>query len=186
VKSIAKSALGGVVATLLASAAYAADVPPVVLPVVQPVVIAPAPAGFSFAGVYAGVAAGAFFSTPGFVYENTDLQAQAGFNLVHGRLLVGVEGRALAIVASGEPFVLELGADVRVGLVLGDRVLVYGRGGGAIFLPGGGFDYTLGGGVEVGVGQRLSMFGEAVAYGAPGVGFLGVDLRAGINLHLGH
>jgi hypothetical protein len=183
-KSIAKSLLGSAAATLLATAAFAADAPPLMIPAVQPVVVAPAPApGFSFAGAYAGVLGGAYFE--GGAYINADLQVQAGFNLVRGALLVGVEGRVLAMIFPGAVTV-ELGADLRAGLVLGDRVLVYGRGGVAIFSPDGEFNYTLGGGVEVGVGQRLSVFGEAVAYSALGAGLQGVDLRAGINLHFGN
>lgn len=184
---IGKATLGAVAATFFAGAAFAADVSPVVIPAVQPVVVAPAPAGFSFAGAYAGVATGAFFLTSGggFDYDSIDLQAQAGFNLVLGRLLVGVEGRALAIVAPGG-FALELGADVRAGLLLGDRALVYARGGVATYVPGGGIGYTLGGGVEVALGQRVSVFAETVGYAGGGAGFYGVDFRAGVNLHFGH
>lgn len=152
-----------VASVMLIGSAAAADPAPVYIPGVAPVVAAPAPA-FSFAGTYFGV---------------TSLEVRTlggaglfGFNIVRGRLLAGIELRAGAAI-NGE-FLGVVSATARAGVLLGDRVALYGLGGAGILLgnAGGGIEaagfYTFGTGLEYAVSDRVSVFGETRAIGAFG------------------
>ena len=152
----------------LATAAAAAD--PVIIAAPSPPPMVIAPAGFNWAGPYAGadiVLGGAF-----------GLGGQFGFNVVRGRLLFGGEGWVAFAPGPGGFLFAAMG---KVGFLFGptDRALVYGTAG--ISPVPGGPDFFAGGGGAVGIGQRLSVFGEALAVVGAGCCFY----RAGVNLHFG-
>jgi len=176
--------IGGIALALSAAAANAADVPRVVVPAVTPVVAAPPPPGFDFAGPYFGIAGGAHFE-PGFGgLDWATIQAQAGFNIVpRGRLLIGAEVKVGAYVLSGTGLAVD--ADARVGILLRDNLLVYATAGGGFYGPGFGDRHVnFGGGVEVGLGSRVSLFFEAGGEWFPGDPIY-PQLEMGINFHFG-
>lgn len=162
--------------------ASAADIAPVVVPVVTPVVVPVAP-GFDFAGAYAGVVGTAAFP-PGFGgLDWANVQATAGFNIVPGRFLVGAEVSVGAYVLAGTGLAVDV--DGRAGVLLGSRVLAYGTAGFGFYGPGFGDRHlNFGGGVEIGVGQRVSL-----DLAAGGEWYMGgpiyPNVSAGINFHFG-
>jgi hypothetical protein len=173
--------VGLAVATALAmalasGAALAADTGPILLPATPPPApVTAAPDGFSFAGPYAGVYGGRILDA---VWHSG---IQAGFNFQRGALLVGVEAQA---GVGFPPAGLEANLDLRAGLVIADRLLIYGEAGvGLLRTAGGDPFYSYGGGVEIGIGQRFSIFGEGRLLTEFGTGAWGVTVQAGINWH---
>ncbi|MCC6735351.1 MAG: hypothetical protein IT534_04405 [Bauldia sp.] len=168
------SALVAGASVLVAGTASAAEVGPINLPATPPAVPLPPPPGFSFAGPYVG----AYF---GRLVAESAFQAglQGGFNFLRGPFLVGAEAQLGAAFGGGFAFEADLNA--RLGFVLGERFLVYGEGG--IGYISGVPVYTAGGGVEIGVGQSFSVFGEAKALGPLGGPILSLTVQAGINWH---
>jgi hypothetical protein len=147
----------GAIATVLSiGAASAADLAPVVVPAAPPVVVTPAPAGFDFAGPYVGIVVEPVF-LPGFGgVDWVNIQGQAGFNIVPGRMLIGGEVKVGAYVLSGVGLAVD--ADARVGVILRDNILVYATAGAGFYGPGfGDLHINFGGGVEVGLGSRVSL-----------------------------
>lgn len=175
--------IGAIATALSVGAASAADVVPVVVPAVTPVVVAPPPAGFDFAGAYVGVVGGPVF-LPGFsAVDWATVQAQAGFNIVPGRMLIGGEVKVGAYVISGVGLAVD--ADARVGVILRDNILVYATAGAGFYGPGfGDLHINFGGGVEVGLGSRVSLQLEV-----GGEWFLGPPIyprvEIGMNFHFG-
>lgn len=170
------STAAGAAAVLLATAASAADVAPIV-PSPPMVVVAPPPApGFDFTGAYAGLAGGAYFEVDPVEFDNPRLGVLAGYNFAVGRLIVGVEGGVFW--EGGDEFDATIMA--RTGLVVGGRALIYASVGylRGLTYPFGWF--TVGGGVEVGIGERLSIFGEAHYLVADGF-----SLQTGVKFHFG-
>lgn len=185
-----------VVASLGVSSAMAADLPSPRMAPVQPVPVAPV---FSFTGFYVGVNAGglgARLELPGVVRardNNNDKYTysftgggQIGFNYQAGPAVMGVEGSFnLTNFKSGPkadkaitmPWMGAVRA--RLGLVAGERVMLYGIGGLAFGNVKAKFNqpaqqrqgersvshmgWTLGGGIEYAVTENLSIRGE-VAY----------------------
>lgn len=137
---------------MTAGAAVAADVPPVVI--VPPAPPPPTAPAFDWAGIYIGVHAGDFLGPSDYNYG-----VHGGFNFVNGSLLYGVDARASAL---GPIFIYEAMVRARAGFLLGDRVLVFVAGGaGWTSGPGGtGLGLELGGGVELALGQSLSIRAE--------------------------
>lgn len=164
--------IGALGAIGISTAATAADVAPIVIPAPPPVVVpAPTPV-FDWSGFYVGASAWMPGLAPGL---------QAGFNMVRGNLVIGVEGNVIPIG------LLAVGAAARVGVALGaeDRILPYVRLK-AMYPIGAPFVLLAGDvGVEVGIGRRMSIFAEAGILGAIGTGggCCGPDLRAGLNFH---
>ncbi|MGV8841121.1 MAG: outer membrane protein [Bauldia sp.] len=173
-RRLTKLLAGAAALATVAGTAVAADVP-VIVPPAPPVVVVPPPAPASpFAGFYAGAVAGWLPS------DYFSVSAQAGFNFVRGRLLVGVEGQ-IGVLFAGGPL---LGGEVtaRAGVLLGSRAVVYGEAG-ALFLPANAPPVfgLIGGGVEFAVNDRISVFAEAKNL----IGTPAVEFQAGINFHFG-
>lgn len=134
---------------MTAGAAMAADIPVVAPPAPPP---PPAPvATFDWAGIYVGAHVGSFFGGGPINYG-----VHGGYNIVNGRLVYGVDVRASAY---GAFTIYEVMLRARAGFLLRDRLLVFGAAGiGWADAPAVGFE--LGGGVELAVGQRLSIRAE--------------------------
>lgn len=158
---------------LTSGAALAAEPAPVLVISAAPLPV-PVPT-FEWAGAYAGAYGGAIL---GDAYQ---AGLQGGYNFTTGAFLYGVEAQLGTAFSGG--FVLEADLNGRAGLVFGDNFLGYGEAGVGYLGGGNGYIYTLGGGMEIAVGQSISIFGEAKALGAFGAGFTGATVQAGINWH---
>lgn len=178
-----KRILAGLAASVAVStAAFAADVSPVVIPAPAPIVVVPAAVpAFDFAGAYVGTKA-ALMLCDGVCWLN--VQGQAGYNIVAGRFLAGIELAAGAYLLDGTGAALS--ATARAGVVLG-RVLAYGKAGITMYGPAPFSSYlVLGGGVELGIGQSLSVFAGFTAERSFGGGTFYPGIEAGVNFHFGH
>lgn len=92
----------------------------------------------------------------------------AGFNIVRNRLLFGAEVRVGDFFPGEAPsgFDIHVEGLGRAGFLIGDRLLAYGAGGvGTVFCCCGFTYWIAGGGLEVGLGERLSIFGEGRVFG---------------------
>jgi outer membrane immunogenic protein len=132
-------------------------------------------AGFDWDGFYAGVYGG------GVPFGTTSWNAgiYSGVNVSIDSAVFGVEaqlGGDFANTTSIDALVLGKG-----GLSLGDA-LVYGTGGTGIV--SGGFGYALGGGVEYGFTDYMSVRGEALGTGTWGNMPNDLRLSAGLAFHL--
>lgn len=166
-----------------ASSALAADVPPI-MPAQPPVVVVPPQAGFDWKGPYAGAFLTVDILTDPFEVGISAAGGQVGFNIVRGSFLFGPQLR-LGVYVPESDFLVAGGP--RVGVIFGaeDRILVYAA---ASFgwipnAPDPGTLYTFGGGVEVGLGERFSIFAEARALGVPTIGCCGMLVTTGGNFH---
>ena len=112
--------------------------------------------------------------------NNVFRTSQGGYNFVRGPLLIGAEAQ-LGALYDTTTFAFEAALNVRLGAVLGERLLVYTEAG--VGLLAGTTIYTAGGGVEIGVGQSLSVFAEAKAVGTIGGPFGTYLVQGGINWH---
>lgn len=142
-----------------AGSAQAADAIPVtlsVVPITMPVAAEP---GFDWAGIYAGVVhAVVFDESRNFSYYAPAVQV--GFNLTLGPLLIGGQTKVGAWIESGGGRGGLLQLDARVGVAL-DRVAIYGLFGGIAYAPLPLSWYAVGGaGIEVALGDRVSVFAE--------------------------
>lgn len=184
--NIAKRVLAGLAGTAMmipASAALAADVPPMI-PMQPPAIVVPPPAGFDWQGPYAGAFLTLYVLTDPSDVGISAAGGQAGFNIVRGSFLFGPQVR-VGIYVPETDFLVTAGP--RIGVILGaqDRILVYAA---ASFgwipqAPDPSSFYTFGGGVEVGIGERLSVFAEARALGVPTLGCCGAIVTMGANFH---
>ena len=173
--------LGVVGSALIATSVNAADLPQ------APTVAAPPPPpppmaapGFDWSGLYVGGYAGLLWDAG---IDFVQLGAQAGFNIVRGALLAGIEGQVGAVLVL--PGVgLEADINARLGAVLGQRVLLYGEAGVGIIT--GTPIWTAGGGIEVGLRQSLSVSAEAKALFTFPTTFQGVTVQLGMNFHPGN
>ena len=172
---------GFIGSAFIATSAIAADVPPLVIaPTAPPPPIA---ASFDWAGPYVGAYGGAFFELDPISREFWVFGGQAGFNIrFGGATLAGVELRAGLIDDGGVVF--EAALSGRLGVVLGDKVLLYGEAG-VWFVAPSVFLWTAGGGVEVGLSNSVSLFVEAAVVGPFG-GCCGLLITGGINFHPGN
>jgi hypothetical protein len=176
---------GAAFAALAATSAEAADLTPI-MPAEPPMApVMPAPA-FSWSGPYIG-----HFSTlvhcsgciPFFAIQSG---VRFGYNVTAGNALFGVNGGLLAFF-HGPPLTFIAEAMARAGVLLGDKVVLYGQIGVDYFIGPSAFALTAGGGLEVALGRRVSIFGEVMPYwGLPA--FVGPYWRftAGVNWHFGH
>jgi opacity protein-like surface antigen len=164
---------GALVSVMVSGGALAADVGPIVLPSTPPPVPLAPPPGFSFAGPYVGTYGGLL------VDEAFQAGIQGGFNFVRGHVLIGAEAQVGVVFGGRLAFEGDLNA--RLGVILGERFLVYGEGGIGLFA--GTPIYTAGGGVEIGLGQSLSVFAEAKAVGELGQPLSAFQVQGGINWH---
>lgn len=159
---------------MFGSAATAADIP-VIVPAAPAVVVAPVATGFDWSGIYVG----------GSVQVGIGIQAggQVGFNIVRGNFLFGAEGGVGLLLGNAA---ISVGGAARVGVLLGqnDRLLVYSSVSAGLIPAGPAFFVGGNAGVEIGIGDRISVFGEAGVFGSPGNGCCGLVLRGGINFHL--
>jgi hypothetical protein len=105
----------------------------------------------------------------------------AGYNLMKDRLLVGIEARATDPVGTGRAG-LEIDLGLRLGLVLGERVLFY-AGGGIGTIGFSYFTHEIGGGVEISLGEVISVFVEAGITGDFGGPCCDTTVKIGIYRH---
>lgn len=176
---------------LSAGAASAADL--VIPPPPGPVVVAePAKqAGFDWDRFYGGIQGGAWFSfglyDTDFAFDTVRAAAIIGRNIAIGnRMVVGVEAVGGFYIYPGE-VIFEAYGIGRVGVLLGDRALMYGAAGlGYDFDPvGGGPFMVLGGGLEVGVLGQLSVRAETLALRYPSESFSFLSTTMGFVWHFG-
>lgn len=173
---------GLVGSAFIATGAMAADVPPlVVAPIAPP---PPVAASFDWAGLYVGAYGGAFFEVNPIEREFWVFGGQAGFNIrFGGAALAGIELRAG--LADDGAVAFEAALSGRLGVILGDKVLLYGEAG-VWFVAPSVFLWTAGGGVEVGLGRSVSLFAEAALIGNIGGTCCGLLITGGINFHPGN
>jgi hypothetical protein len=136
-----------------------------------------APVPFDWGGFYVGGYAG-FAVLPGGASNQAGLRL--GYNFVNGRFVSGVETRTGIAFAPGGA-----GADVtvagRAGFLIHESILMYGI---AEMGWSGVLYYFGGGGLEFGMGPKLSLFLDAGVFGAPAVGLCcGVLAKGGITWH---
>jgi outer membrane immunogenic protein len=168
-------ALGIVGSALVTTSVLAADLPPppAGAPPPPPPMAAPA---FDWSGPYIGAYGGVFLpATAG------QAGIQAGFNVVRGRFLAGLEAQVGAVFGGGG-FTYEAYLNGRLGFILGDRFLLYGEAG--VGMLGGIFIWTGGGGMEIALREAWSIFAEAKAIGVfGGGGIAAYTVQGGINWH---
>lgn len=165
----------------LSSGARAADFVPVVVLPVPTAVPVPVETGFDWQGLYVGAAHSAVVYEGAFSWYIPS--AQVGYNLTFGRLLLGVQARVGAYLLDGTGLTLQL--DARAGVAL-DRVAVYGLLGGLAYGPTPLSWYAVGGvGVEVALGDRLSVFTELRLEEVFTPPFY-IHAVVGVNWHLGN
>ena len=163
---------------VMTSGAMAADPPPAPQVVVQ-APIPPPPPAFSWTGPYVGVHGGIFVD-PGFTFGNWRAGLQAGYNALFGRAVLGAEVAVAAEIFPGPTFTYDAIFAGKAGFLAGDRVLIFAELG--IGVPGPA--WIAGGGVEVAVGEAVSVFGKALALGGlGGGGFYGTLVHVGLNWH---
>lgn len=172
---VRKLAAGLAAVMLSASAAMAAD-PIFIPPPPAPPPMAPLPVAYDWSGPYVGAHLVYPFGAPFVVFGG-----QGGFNIQRGNLVFGFEGRGGIV-----PGAFFVGAGGRAGVALGARgnVLVYGKAAGVYFSGPSVFLYVFGGGAEVGIGDRLSIFADVNLVG--GGGCCGYGVTAGVNFHFGN
>lgn len=177
-----KAVAAGIIAAIMGiGTAQAADMGTYNRPITQTppqitAYAAPPPVQFSWAGPYIGAYGGIVFS------EWYQAGLQAGYNVVRGNFLAGIEAQAGAGIAG--PVFLEGHLNARLGFVLG-RILVYGEGGVGYIGIGPEFLWTAGGGAEIALGRSISVFGEAKFLNAFGGGNA-ILAQGGINWHPGY
>lgn len=172
--------MAGSVLMVAASASMAADIPVMVPPMAPPVIVVPPPAGFDWQGVYVGGVLSLGVDPSPFAVGIIGVGGQVGFNIVRGSLLFGPVLRAGVVFG---PNALVVSGGARAGVLVGaeDRLLIYG-GAALAYIPAGpGLVTTAGGGVEFGIGERLSIYGETRVLISGGVGCCIV--MTGVNLH---
>ncbi len=171
-------------AAMISTGAMAADIPQTI-PVAPPPIAAPAPT-FNWAGPYVGAYAGRIFwfdDGEDFTWADWLFGGQAGYNIVNGNFLYGAEVRAGVIDNFGD-LAFEGEIDARAGVILGDRVLTYAQVGvGTVAFDE--YFWTVGGGVEVGIGDAFSVFAEAGVRNAFGAECCEYQVMGGFNFHLG-
>jgi hypothetical protein len=191
----------------LTAPALAADVLPIVAPV--EVVAPPPPPAFSWSGPYVGVfGIGLFFPACEEQVKAVStlseeeyccwdipniygLGAQFGFNIVRNNFLIGAEVQAGAVFPEfWDGPLFAVAANARAGFILGEKLLVYAEAGVGTTIDPQILFTTIGGGVELGIGDRLSLFGEVKAVLFPNGPIAGHDratmVQIGLNIHLGH
>lgn len=134
------------------------------------------PGSSPWSGLYLGSVGGYSTVAPALA----DAGVQVGYNFSRGNLVMGFEAQTTISVAP----VPNANLGARVGFGLGERALVYTKV--AIGTRIAAAFWSVGGGVEVAMGDRASVFaGTDAAFGIGGGGFLGVRLTGGVNLHFG-
>lgn len=175
VRKLGRLFVGVIGSLLMATGAMAADLPrpPTVVAAAPPPPMA-APA-FDWSGLYFGISAGR-------IVGPLEVQVQAGYNIVRGRFLVG--GEVAAGVAYAGSIAFSATANARLGMLLGDRALLYALAGIEYLFAPAPLLWTARGGVEFALNDRMSIFGEAGVVGAFSGGIAPfVTFRAGVNLH---
>ncbi len=179
--------VGAACAALTATSAHAADLTPIMpAPVVTTAPMAPPT--FRWGGLYAGVSGGLVYC-PGLCIPTIGGLASvgAGYNFTTGRLLFGTSADLYVLFGGGIGVAVE--GNGRAGVLLGDRALIYGEGGIGWFFGSTQPHFTVGGGVEVAVSNKLSVFGEVKPYwffNSGGITFGPVwRFDVGVSFHFG-
>ena len=171
-KAVRTIVLGVAGAVLGAASAAAAE--PAGPPMMAPPMLG---AAHSWTGAYVGVYGGVLAP----ILTGPELGIQAGYNFQRGRMVFGGEIEVGAWVAAWTTYLFEGNLNAHAGAVLGERAMVYGEAGVGIWLavP----TWNIGGGAEFAINHRLSVFGEVKAVMVFGGGYLGTQLRVGLNFH---
>jgi opacity protein-like surface antigen len=171
----------GAIVLMSAAGAQAADIPaPIaVTPPAPPPPPAPMAPAFDWSGPYVGAFGGFVFGATSWWQAG----AVIGINMVRGNFLAGLEAELGAAYGGG--FAFEGYANGRLGFVLGSRVLLYAEAGAGGVFPALGFLWNAGGGMEIGIGQSMSLFVEGNALFAAPAAYVGTAVQAGLNWHVG-
>jgi outer membrane immunogenic protein len=175
----AKLFLGAAAAALFSTAAFAAD--PVYAPMTPAAPMA-APA-FDWSGPYVGAVAGIYgLIGTNYMYSGV----QFGYNFMfRGNMIAGFEVETTHIMY---PLAyVNAALNGRLGVVVGDRVLLYGEAGIGTHLISPIGLFTVAGGIEVAVTNAISVFGEVKKVWAIAGGLVpyGGTFEAGVNFHPG-
>jgi opacity protein-like surface antigen len=155
-------------------AANAADLPtPPMAPAPPPPPPMAAPA-FDWSGPYIGAYGGIFYP----VYYQAGVQA--GFNIVRGSFLAGIEAEVGTIFGGG--FTYNVALNARLGFILGQRALLYALAG-VGFNPAFGPLWNTAAGIEFAIGDAWSIFAEGGLAGQFGGGPFAYTFQAGLNWH---
>ncbi|MCC6736081.1 MAG: hypothetical protein IT534_08120 [Bauldia sp.] len=185
-------AAGAVALTAMSTASFAADVIYPVVPAPAPVVVpAPVPTP-TWTGAYFGVV-GAFTFVPRQSEEEPNwknLGVIGGYDFQIGsRFVAGVNVRTTipSPVGTGDGFfigALDANANARAGVLLAnERLLAYGTTGIGVTVYGGPLSYfTVGGGVEFAINDRVHTFAEFTHARALGGGAIGNSIQLGVTL----
>ena len=172
-----KVLLAGAALVAMTTASTAADI---MMSAPAPTAPPPPAPSFNWSGPYAGLI-GLYYNEGGSVFG---LGAAAGYNFTNGGWLFGLEGRALGLAYA--PISYNFVGLARAGYMVGDA-LIYGAVGGGYFnnfAGAAGLYLNVGGGVEVAVGESVSVRLEGMGY-RYGVGAWGIHAGLGVNWHFG-
>lgn len=173
-KAIKAFATAGLTAIAMSTAAVAADFNTDYSPVASPLYGEPV---FDWEGFYLGVQKGWWIGA-----GNFSAAAVAGVNFMPtDNLLVGAEA-SVGAVTDFTDVELETYLRGRLGLVLGDDILLYKLA--EVGLVGGTTVYGLGGGIEFALGASTSVRAEVTGIGDFGGGFNYVIASGGLLWHL--
>jgi opacity protein-like surface antigen len=178
--NLKRTIAAGALVLMSAVGAIAADIPaPIAVTPPPPPPPAPMAPAFDWSGPYVG-------AYGGYVFGGVWIQAgvQAGYNMVRGNFLAGLEAQAGAAFLGGT-VAFEGNLNARLGFVLGSRFLLYGEAGLGIVIPAPVYLWSAGGGLEIGLGTSASLFAEAKVVGAFGGG-IGYSVQGGLNWHPGN
>ena len=168
---------------MMAGSAVAADVQVVVAPVAPP---PPEPAvTFSWDRFYVGAYGGiSRFGTGPQSLDGDELLGGVWFGRnvqVGGNLVFGVDVMVGAIEETGfNAYILG-----RAGLLLGSRLLIYGALGVGIVPPHLADWPTAAAGIELGLGDSLSVRGQIMWFGLNNYPFMDVTVQGGLTWHIG-
>jgi hypothetical protein len=175
-----KILLAGAALLALTTASWATDITPI--PVVPPAPPPPPPPAFNWAGGYVGPV-GVYYFEPGDAHFG--IGGALGYNFVTGNWVLGAEGQVLGIFFS--PVSYNFVGRVRAGFLANTNSLLYavtGVGYYNNFAGNSGWYIPVGGGIEVAVGQSVSVRMEGLGYRYPG-GFWGGHVGVGLLWHFG-
>lgn len=172
--------LAAAASALTAGGAMAADLTPI-MTTPTTTVTAPPAAAFAWAGPYAGIS-GSMDFCGGWCWVNAN--ANVGYNFVSGSMLFGAQG-TVGYWWNGSSDSWLIGASARAGYIFGNA-LAYAKVGYIGYGPTSISNYyTITGGLELGIGQAVSLFAEGGVEREFGGGTWYPRVEVGLNWHFG-